>query len=128
MGNPKPFPAAQAMGTSPNPNAALRVGNASSVPHSSNKVALQTAIAVDNNKKERKVCALLDCGSQKSFITAKAVKDFGLVPARMESLGIKVFGKNEVDFAMRDVLVITLSVTESESAQIDCLLVQEIQI
>ena len=43
----------------------------------------------------------------------------------MESLGLKVFGKNEVDFAMRDVFVITHSGTESESVQIECFRVEE---
>ena len=44
----------------------------------------------------------------------------------MESLGIKVFGKNKVNFDMRDVFVITFSGTESESVQIECFLVEEI--
>ena len=90
IGESKPFPAAQATGTSLNPNVALWVGNASSAPYSSNKVALQTAIAVVNGRGERKVRVLFDCGSQRSFITAKAVSDLGLVPARMESLGVRV--------------------------------------
>ena len=121
-----PFSTVQTAGEVLNPNAASWVGSASLAPSSSTKVALQTAMAVVNDKKERRARVLFDCGSQRSFITAKAVEDLGLVPSRRENLGIKVFGKNEVEYAMRDVFVISLSNLGGESVKIECFLVEEI--
>ena len=41
-------------------------------------------------------------------------------------MGIKVFGRNEVEYAMRDVFVISLSNLGGESVMIECFLVEEI--
>ena len=71
----------QTAGEELNPNAASWVGSASLAPSSSTKVALQTAMAVVNDREERRARVLFDCGSQRSLITAKAVADLGLVPS-----------------------------------------------
>ena len=92
ISNTAPLSAMQTAGDVLNPSAPSWVGTASLAPASSTKVALQTAMAVVNDKKERRARVLLDCGSQKSFIAAKAVEDLGLVPSRRENLGIKCLG------------------------------------
>ena len=51
---------------------------------------------------------LYDTGSQKTFITAKAVGRFGLRPVRKEKIGIKAFGRNEAEVEMRDVVELSL--------------------
>eukprot|EP00795_Rhopilema_esculentum_P017366 gene17366-biopygen6317 len=72
------------------PNATSWVGNTAG---SGEKVALQTALANVNARKECRVRVLFDNGSQKTFITAEAVAKLGLEPIRVERLGIKAFGK-----------------------------------
>ena len=73
------------------------------------RVALQTALANVNGKKECRVRVLFDTGSQRTFITAKAVGRLGLKPVREESLGIKAFGSNETNVAMREICELSLS-------------------
>ena len=93
-------------GTLLNPSAPSWVGNTDS---SEGKVALQTALAVVNGKKESRVRVLFDTGSHKSFITSEAVGKLGLKPVRREELGIKVFGSKEAVNEMRDVVKFSLS-------------------
>ena len=54
-----------------------------------NSVALQTALAKVNERKEKRVRVLFDTGSHKSFITARAVETLGLRPVSREKLAIK---------------------------------------
>ena len=88
------------------PNANVWVGNTGS----EGNVALQTALAKVDAKKEGNVTVrvLFDAGSQKSFITAKAVGRLGLRPVRKEKLGIKAFGRKEAEEEMRDVVELSL--------------------
>ena len=51
---------------------------------SGDSVALQTALANVNDKKECNVRVLFDSGSHRSFISAKAVENLGLRPVRKE--------------------------------------------
>ena len=82
-----------------NPYASTWVGSTGS----EGGVALQTALAVVDDKKESRVRVLFDTGSQKSFITERAVRKHGLRPVRKEELGIKAFGSTEADVAERDI-------------------------
>ena len=88
-----------------NPHASTWVGSTGS----EGGVALQTALAVVDHKKESRVRVLFDTGSQKSFITERAVCKHGLRPVRKEELGIKAFGSTEADVAERDVVKLSLS-------------------
>ena len=87
--------------TTLNVHAASWVGNSAS---SGAQVALQTALACVNSEGEKKVRVSFDSGSQKTFISAKAINRLGLEPERSEELGIKTFGSREPDLAMRRVL------------------------
>ena len=62
---------------------------------SRNSVALQTALAKLNERKERTLRVLLDTGSHKSFISARAVETLDLRPVSREKLAIRAFGCNE---------------------------------
>lgn len=73
------------------PNATSWVGNICS----GTKVGLQTALEKVNAKSERKVRELFDTGSQKSFITVRAVENVELRPGNKERLGIKAFQGKE---------------------------------
>ena len=73
------------------------------------RVAFQTALANVDGKKECRVQVLFDTGSQRTFITAKAVGRLGLKPVREESLGIKAFGSRETNVAKRGILELSLS-------------------
>eukprot|EP00794_Sanderia_malayensis_P018427 gene18427-biopygen12366 len=64
---------------------------------SGNEVALQTALAYVDDQREQKVRVLFDSGSQRSFISAKAVKTLGLRPVRRENLEINAFGSRMPD-------------------------------
>ena len=88
-----------------NPQASSWVGSTGS----EGGVALQTALAVVNDKRESKVRVLFDTGSHKTFITEKAVCENELRPVRKEILGIKAFGSREADVAERDVVELSLS-------------------
>ena len=88
-----------------NPQASSWVGSTGS----EGGVALQTALAVVNDKRESKVRVLFDTGSHKTFITEKAVCENELRPVRKEILGIKAFGSREADVAERDVVELLLS-------------------
>ena len=105
------------------PNAASRVGSTTS----GSKVALQTALAFIDDKRERKVRVLFDSGSQKSFVTSEAVCMLGLNVVRKENLGIRAFGGNETGYAMRDVVSFNVSpVNGGESINDECFVVPEI--
>ena len=94
---------------------------------SEGEVALQTALAVIDDKKERKVRVLFDSGSQKSFITARAVHELGLDTVRSENLGIRAFGVNEADCELRDVVQCRVSnVKGGQGVDIECYVVPEI--
>ena len=73
------------------------------------QVALHTALACVNSDRGRTVRVLFDSGSQKTFISAKAVNRLGLEPERSEELGIKTFGRKEPDLAERRVFKFSLS-------------------
>ena len=92
--------------TTLNVHAASWVGNSAS---SGAQVALQTALACVNSEGEKKVRVSFDSGSQKTFISAKAINRLGLEPERSEELGIKTFGSREPDLAMRRVFRFSLS-------------------
>ena len=88
------LPAAPKDGPSPahstllDPNTTFWVGNTTS----GSKLALLTALANIDEKKEGKVRVLFDPRSQKSFVAAKVVSELGLNSVRKESLGIRAFG------------------------------------
>ena len=96
-------------------------------PTSGNKVALQTALGFIVDKRERKVRVLFDSRSQKSFVTSEAVCMMGLNVVRKENLGIRVFGRNETEYAMRDVVGFSISpVNRGKSINIECFVVPKI--
>ena len=105
------------------PNAASWAGSTTS----GSKVALQTALAFIDDKRERKVRVLFDSGSQKSFVTSEAVCMLDLNVVRKENSGIRVFGGNETGYAMRDVVSLSVSpVNGGESINVECFVVPEI--
>ena len=108
------------------PNANVWVGNTGS----EGSVALQTALAKVDAKKEGNdvtVRVLFDTGSQKSFITAKAVGRLGLRPVRKENLGIKAFGRKEAEEGMRDVIELSLLGPQGEKkVSIEAFVVEDI--
>ena len=99
-----------ARATPVNPSATSWVGSTGSFSSPSNEsgVALQTALARVRDKRESKVRVLYDSGSQKTFISAKAVTKLALKPLREESLGIKTFGQSEPEIRKRNVYELTL--------------------
>ena len=116
---PQPEPSAQTL----NVNAASWVGRTGS----GDRVALQTALAKVNAKKESKVRVLFDTGSHKSFISAKAVSKLGVRPIRSERLGILPFGSREAEFSMREIVQISLhSLCGEKSVNLECYVVDEI--
>ena len=106
-----------------NPNANAYVGNTGS----GRSVALQTALAKVNDKKEGNVRVLFDSGSHKSFVTAKAVDRLGLRPVRKERLGIKAFGRNDAEVEMREVVQFSLGSMQGEKkVKIEAFVVNDI--
>ena len=101
---------AQPKSSNLNPNASAYVGNTGS----GRSVALQTALAKVNDKKEGNVRVLFDSGSHKSFVTAKAVGRLGLRPVRKERLGSKAFGRSDAEVEMRDVVEFSLGPMRGE--------------
>ena len=94
---------------------------------SGDSVALQTALAKVNAKKESKVRVLFDTGSHRSFISAKVVSRLGLRPVRSEKLGIKPFGSVEAEYRMRDIVEILLySLSGDKCVQVECFVVEDI--
>ena len=90
-------------------------------------VALQTALAKVDGKRESKVRVLFDTGSHQSFITAKAVGRIGLRPTRSESLGIQAFGKSEAEVKMRDIVEFSLvPLHGGKPVKLECFVVDEI--
>ena len=121
---PKPSASTPSSVAPLNHSATSWVGSADS---SEGKVALQTALAVSNGKKESRVRVLFDTGSHKSFITAEAVCKLGLRPVRREELGIKVFGSKEAVSEMRDVVESSLSALNDRSGvKIEAFVVKDI--
>ena len=105
------------------PNASAYVGNT----HSERSAVVQTALAKVNDKEEGKVRVLFDSGSQKSFITVKAVDRLGLQAVRRERLGIKAFGRSEAEIEMRDVIQFSLGPLHGKKeVRIEAFVVQDI--
>eukprot|EP00794_Sanderia_malayensis_P012361 gene12361-biopygen9857 len=105
------------------PQATSWVGNTGS----EGRVALQTALAVVDGKSDRMVRVLFDTGSHKTFITSKAVSKLELKPVRKERLGIKAFGSEEMEVAMRDVIKMSLSGKEGKkNVEIEAYVVKDI--
>ena len=69
------------------------------------QLALQTALACLNREKEKQVRVMFDSGSQKTFISAKAVSKLGFECERNEELGIRTFGSKEPEMAVRRVFI-----------------------
>ena len=61
-----------------------------------------------NGKKEYRVRVLFDTGSQRTFVTAKAVGKIGLEPIREERVGFKAFGSKDTDVARRGIYKLSL--------------------
>ena len=94
---------------------------------SGDSVALQTALANVNDKKECKVRVLFDSGSHRSFISAKAVENLGLRPVRRENLSIKAFGCRETDESVRDVVEFYLvPLWGGKKVKVSCFVVNDI--
>ena len=89
-----------------NPSAASWVGT--TVSSSKQRVALQTALAAVEGKRKGKLRVLFDTGSQRTFVSMKAVKRLDLKPIREENLSIKVIGRSEAETALRKVFEIPL--------------------
>jgi len=69
---------------------------------------------------------LFDTGSQKSFITAKAVENLALRPVRREGLGIKAFGSRKADVEMTEVNQFVLCpLGRGKRISIECFLVSD---
>ena len=94
---------------------------------SEGRVALQTALAVVNGKREEKVRVLFDTGSHRSFITVKAPSNLRLRPVRKEQVGIKAFGRDKSNVAARDVVRISLGSSQrGESVLVEAVVVKDI--
>ena len=65
--------------------------------------------------KECRVRVLFDTGSQKTFITAKAVGRLGLEAVRKESLGIRAFGSKDANVAKKKICKLSLSPIRGDS-------------
>ena len=89
-----------------NPSAASWVGT--TVSSSKQRVALQTALAAVEGKRKGKLRVLFDTGSQRTFVSMKAVTRLDLKPIREENLSIKVIGRSEAETALRKVFEIPL--------------------
>ena len=111
-----------------NPNATTWVGSTeSSTSAPDERVALQTALARVKGRRESRMRVLFDTGSQKTFISAKAVDRLALKPLREESLGIKTFGKSEPEVKMREVYELELEpLHNGKSVTVEAFLVDEI--
>ena len=114
----------------PSPSTSLLNANAPSWVGSTvsgDRVALQTALAKVNAKKESKVRVLFDTGSHRSFISAKVVSKLGLRPVRSEQLGIKPFGSVNAEYRMRDIVEVSLySLSGNNCLKIECVVVEDI--
>ena len=71
-------------------------------------MALQTAFAKVDAKKESKERVLYDTGSHRSFISAKVVSKLGLRPVRSDQLGIKPFGNVNTEYRTRGIVEVSL--------------------
>ena len=91
-------------------------------------MALQTALAKVDCKKESKVRVLYDSGSQKTFISAKAVDRLTLRPLREQSLGIKTFGNSEPEVKKRAVYDVKLTslIEKGKNVSVEAYVVEEI--
>ena len=70
---------------------------------------------------------LFDSGSQKSFITARAVRELELETVRREKLCIRSFGVSEAEYEWREVVKCSVSnVKGRKSVDIECFVVPEI--
>ena len=113
-----------------NPNATSWVGSTGTSPPPPDErgVALQTALARVGDKKESKVRVLFDSGSQKTFISAKAVDRLALKPLREECLGIKTFGQSEPEIKKRSVYELSLEPLRNDdrNVRVEAFLVDDI--
>ena len=78
-----------------------------------------------NSDRGKRVRVLFDSGSQKTFVSAKAVNRLG--PERSEELGIKTFGRKEPDLAERRVFKFSLSsIFDSSPVEVEAFEVNDI--
>lgn len=91
-----------------NPNSML-VGTES-------RIALQTAQALMKGRVQGRVRVLFDSGSHKSFITAKAVGDYGLEVVRKEWVSINTFGHKAKETGLREVVQFDIMPLQADRA------------
>lgn len=72
------------------------------------RVALQTAQAFVQGKRNVRVRVLFDSGSQKSFVTSNVVSNANIYPFKQESLSICRFGDKEAIVSSNDVVMLNL--------------------
>ena len=60
-------------------------------------------------EREKKVTVSFDNGSQRTFISARAVNRLGLEPERSEELRIKTLSNREPDMAVKRFFIFSLS-------------------
>ena len=107
------------------PTAASWVGT--TVSSSKQRVALQTALAAVEGKKEGKLRVLFDTGSQRTFVSMRAVHRLDLKPIREESLSIKVIGRSEPETALRSIYEIPLLPLQGgRKVSVEAFLIEEI--
>ena len=72
------------------------------------RVALQTAQAFVQGKRNIRVRVLFDSGSHKSFVTSNVVSNANISPFKQESLSICRFGDKEAIVSSNDVVKLNL--------------------
>ena len=91
------------------------------------RVALQTAQALVKGKGNRRVRALFDSASHKSFITSSVVKALGLQTIRSEWLAVSTFGQRAKKSQQRNVVQLELmSVQGGKAVRVEAFVVPEI--
>ena len=91
------------------------------------RVALQTAQGILKGESAKRVRVLFDSGSQKSFVTSKAMKDAKLHVVRSEWLEVNKFGGATNDGKMREVVDFKInSVKGNRSIQLEASVVPQI--
>ena len=91
------------------------------------RVALQTAQGILKGESAKRVRVLFDSGSQKSFVTSKAMKDAKLHVVRREWLEVNTFGGATKDGKVREVVDFKInSVKGSRSIRLEALVVPQI--
>ena len=93
------------------------------------KVALQTALAMLVGRKSGRVRVLLDSGSQRTFVTVKAAKEFGCEVVREENLSIGTFGQGASGSELRSVVRLDLKpLVGREVVSVEAYFVPEISV